>query len=328
MGQIIYIPDNSGGGGGAVNGATNGISIYNGDQVGLGGALTQDTIINDPSDGNRGLNFGYAPGVNLKNFDVGSRQINFIGFDSGGFPTGSVIINDSVTSVGANSSASLILENTNFNLSLGVNNAVFSDQTAGTAGIEYAADYSASFTPRSLVDKEYVDNNSGASSLVISATPPGDTSLLWFKTGDSEIYFYDGSGCVTSQVYEFFFNDQGTTPNNTWFRMGNTVSGDSGIGFHLDYDVKITGLSFNRAPNTAQVGWYDLYSNTLNIGSNTAALVGSYLTDGSARGLIEFPDQSPTSLLELNGGSYMSLRWRGNQTNNNLINVQYRKKHV
>jgi hypothetical protein len=48
---------------------------------------------------------------------------------------------------------------------------VFYDSRAVKKGIEYAADYSADYTNRSLVDKEYVDNNVGGAGTVTSIAP-------------------------------------------------------------------------------------------------------------------------------------------------------------
>jgi len=88
----------------------------------------------------------------------------------------------------------------------------------------------------------------GSSNLIIQSTPPSDDSKIWFNTNDSAIYFYDGTDWVSEQIYEVIFNDQGTTPNNTWLRTGNTTGNDLGNGYNVPFTAKILSLSFNRNP--------------------------------------------------------------------------------
>jgi hypothetical protein len=65
---------------------------------------------------------------------------------------------------------------------------VFNDSRATPVGIEYASDYSATFTDRSLVDKEYVDNAAGAGApKVVQLAASDETSSL--TTGTDKITF-------------------------------------------------------------------------------------------------------------------------------------------
>jgi len=153
-------------------------------------------------------------------------------------------------------------------------------------------------------------------------TPPSDTSQIWHNTSDNILYFYDGSNWVSLQVYEVVFNDQGNTPNNTFFRVGNTVTTDNGIGYHIEFNARILGLSFNRNPNTANLGNFWLYSNSVT-GTNVASVVGVFTVNAAGRGFL-----LPNNPTDINAGSYMSMRWNGNQTNNNIVSLKYRKKHV
>lgn len=171
-----------------------------------------------------------------------------------------------------------------------------------------------------MATQEYVDARLDL--IVKSGTPPVDTNKLWFNTNDDIIYFYSGSEWLSEQKFEVTFNDQGNTPNNTFFRLGNTVTTDNGVGYHVEFNIRIEGLSFNRSPNTANLGNYWLYSNSVT-GTNTASVVGVFTVDSSARGFVQ-----PNSPVEINSGSYISVRWNGNQTNNNVVSLKYRKKYV
>lgn len=163
---------------------------------------------------------------------------------------------------------------------------------------------------------------SGGGELVSGATPPADTTKKWFNTGDNLIYYYDGSDWLSEQLFSVEFNDQGATPNNTFFRVGNTVSTDNGIGYNIPFLAQMVSLSFNRAPNTAQLGNYWIYSNSVT-GTNTASVVGQFtVPDTTARGLL-----NPQAPFDINADSYVSIRWNGQQTNNNIVSLNYRKKY-
>ena len=109
--------------------------------------------------------------------------------------------------------------------------------------------------------------------------------------------------------------------NNTFFRCGNTVTNDLGVGVNLSFDCKVVGLVFNRAPNTAQSGNYWLYSNR-DTGTNNASVIASFAVNNDARGFL-----LPNVETNINEGNYISMRWNGNQTNNNIVKIQYRKKY-
>jgi hypothetical protein len=168
---------------------------------------------------------------------------------------------------------------------------------------------------------EFIDASS-VTSVIISTTPPADTAKLWFNSTDDLLYFNDGADWVSEQLFEVTFNEQGNTPNNTFFRVGNTITNDLGIGYYLEVQAKIEGLTFNRLPGTAAIGNYWLYSNSVT-GTDIASVVGVFTVDTSARGFVP-----PNAATEINTGSYITIRWNGAQTNNNIVSVKYRKKHV
>ena len=84
--------------------------------------------------------------------------------------------------------------------------------------------------------------------LVSGATPPADTAKKWFNTGDNLIYYYDGSDWLSEQLFSVEFNDQGTTPNNTFFRIGNTATTDNGVGYNIPFPVSYTHLTLPTTP--------------------------------------------------------------------------------
>ena len=162
----------------------------------------------------------------------------------------------------------------------------------------------------------------GGGELVSGATPPADTTKKWFNTGDNLIYYYDGSNWLSEQLFSVEFNDQGTTPNNTFFRVGNTVTTDDGVGYNIPFLAQVISLSFNRAPNTAQLGNYWLYSNSVT-GTQVASVIATFtVPNTSARGLL-----NPQAPADINADSYVSIRWNGQQTNNNIVSLNYRKKY-
>jgi hypothetical protein len=162
----------------------------------------------------------------------------------------------------------------------------------------------------------------GSSNLIIQSTPPSDTSKIWFNTSDTGMYFYDGTDWVSEQLYEVIFNDQGATANNTWLRTGNTLGNDQGNGYNVPFTSKIISISFNRSPTTAQIGNYWLYSNT-QTGTEFASVVTVFAVDTSSRGSI-LPNVDTT----IDQDKYISMRWNGNQTNNNIVTLKYRKKYI
>jgi len=82
-----------------------------------------------------------------------------------------------------------------------LNNLVIEDDRTTKTGIEYYADYSGSFTARSLVDKGYVDANAGASELndltdvntglPVSPTTADDGKLLFYDHAVNEFITVD-----------------------------------------------------------------------------------------------------------------------------------------
>lgn len=172
-------------------------TTYSGTSVGLGGDLTQSTTYINGG-GTKSIQFGGAnssAGENLNTFSLLSQSFfiealtTYNGSGVGGNvifnPGGFIVTNftqgfSQFTSNGSQQELSLsnttsglsstilnrtdkielehLLNGNGGNLTISPTSTVFTDSTSALAGIEYAADYSSTFSLRSLVDKAYVDN--------------------------------------------------------------------------------------------------------------------------------------------------------------------------
>ena len=199
-----------------------------------------------------------------------------------------------------------------------------SEIDAITSPVESSVVYNSDVKKQQTYNGTGWENSGGVASINVSTTPPADTSKLWFNEVDSLIYFHNGTYWLSSNVYSTTFNEPGNTPNNTWFRVGNTVSNFNGIGQHLEFDSYLVKLTYNRNPNTAKLGNYWLYSNSVT-GTETASVVATFSVpvDSGGQSVID-----PSTPVIINAGSYISLRWNGLQTNNNICVLKYRKKHT
>ena len=135
---------------GGITGATNGLSTCGCQQVGLGGSLCADTIVNSGA-GSRKLTLGKFCGLNLAT--SGGTDLIAVAQGNGGI----WIKSESGTGAIGNSTANAVGIGMDFNGTNGFQ--VFDNRTStGQTGIVYAADYSLNYIPRSLVDKGYVDS--------------------------------------------------------------------------------------------------------------------------------------------------------------------------
>jgi len=142
--------------GGEITGGTNGLCLI-GHNIVLGGNLTGNTCIN------------------INNFD-------FKLYDS--TPTAFIEICDSTctTTLGSTAiSAINIFQGTCTCLTQSLSGAIFTDNSTPTpTGLQYANDYSANYTSRSLVDKGYVDSHSGSTISLSIFTITGNSSATGF----------------------------------------------------------------------------------------------------------------------------------------------------
>ena len=123
--------------------------------------------------------------------DLSSGGSFNIAYDSTGLPgigisdtSGSIYLEDSTGLHSVNMTlASAKMSSGSSNIALSTTDHIFTDGHGTPKGLQYNADYSATYTNRSLVDKEYVDNNAGGSSIyTASGTVP--TSVVATLTDD------------------------------------------------------------------------------------------------------------------------------------------------
>jgi hypothetical protein len=145
----VYIYKNSaweefgvGGGGGGTVGAANGLQVLSDGSIGLGGILNEGTLI-DISDYYLGIGTTEA----YMQFEPTGTGIQFETTD----PAGDTMI--WFNKLGGQ----LIIEASAGSFLFGPTTTVFIDPGSSPAGIEYNADYSATFQNRSLIDKGYSD---------------------------------------------------------------------------------------------------------------------------------------------------------------------------
>ena len=139
--------------------ASNGLT-KNGEDIELGGDLTQDTTIGGPSSSAYNLHIGDPSG--LQSFTV-TTVANSSLYSSGGnidLTTGSGTIQ-----IAANGSGFVEID-----LSASATGFTIQDGRSGgnQTGIEYAGDYSANYTSRSLIDKGYLVSVTGGSPVTAS----------------------------------------------------------------------------------------------------------------------------------------------------------------
>lgn len=202
--------------------------------------------------------------------------------------------------------------------------------TGGTYGISKAAntqffpyvrrDIGFVYTTEEIALMSDLGGSGGESDFVKSSTPPSDTSKVWFNTNDKISYFYDTDAWVSEQLFSVDFNDQGSTPNNTFLRVGNTTCNNVGVGYNMPFEARVKGLSYSRNPSTAKMGNFWMYSDAI---TSPSSVVLTFTVDSSGRGFIESPVKT-----DIPATRYIAFRWNGNQTNNNILTLQYRKKHV
>jgi len=224
--------------------ASNGLTRTVND-IALGGALTGNTTIG--VGGNTFIFDTTAPGS--ANFEVGGAgYFDAVRFVSDNFYAGynDVIANASIRIVGS----VLNLGKTSQARQVFNSNTITVTGNAGFTGIQYAADYSANFVARSLVDKGYVD---GA---ITAATPAAITASNGLTRVTNDIRL---GGTLTQTVTI-------TSSSDAFRSFGATLS---------SVDGQINGAF--SVGNTATVG-----TGSLSSINNTAQYSGGFTTSSSA----------------------------------------------
>ena len=171
---------------------------------------------------------------------------------------------------------SLEVSGSNTNFILNSTDSKFTDSRATTKGIEYSADYSLNFTSRSLVDRDYVDNN-----ITNNITASAGSGLTYNTTsskidlGGKIIGYPDDPSNTDNRI---FFTP--TLGNNQWFY----------------------GLTPEVTTATSSLGFTNYISQTLNFSflghSNIIGLYGSMIDNGTPS-LGCFENQSSISYLKM-----------------------------
>jgi hypothetical protein len=233
-------------GGGTITGATNGLSV-NGANIKLGGTLTGSTKIN----------------TNFSSFIVGANDVN----------NGAAIFTDGTQVVLQNylsgTGSSVIVNQNQISVDSGYVRSSY-DVTGVTTsfdsgftpitildryGIRYSADYSANFTPRSLVDKAYVTGLTSSltqniynQKVVISANTVLSTLnfIVLVDSSVSGLTITLPSSPVDGQVYKIKDVADAFTNNVTINGNGKNIDGNSSVlintqrgGVEICYDALI-----------------------------------------------------------------------------------------
>lgn len=202
-------------------------------------------------------------------------------------------------------------------LGLTFNTSVVTDTNGTPKGLQYAADYSAGYTNRSLVDKEYVDSltppasdlaavlavgNSTNNIAIVSpdtfssATIQDNSATVGYDNGTNISFF--GSSPLEARVAYTDGTDSGVlriNASNTIFGHSQAIAIDSII---IDITTSDTSALLNVSPQTVLIQANDLAS----VSASFAAVAGS-----SAKA--QYFDASIISLLELYSGSLLLGTW-------------------
>jgi len=195
-----------------VTGATNGLSVENGNVI-LGGTLSGNTTIgaggyslaiNDLTNGT--LSTTGASGI----LDLNAKSNSQLVIKS---QSGTLAGDDFTSGVG-------------FNLDYNSNLFSVTDNRATAAGLQYVADYSLDYTDRSLVDKAYVD-------AIASGLDPKDASIVATTASDGNIDISGGTfvsgttldGIVVQDGWRVLIKNQSNIVENGIYDYSASASG-------------------------------------------------------------------------------------------------------
>jgi hypothetical protein len=180
-------------------------------------------------------------------------------------------------------------------------------------GIEYAADYSAAYTARTLVDKAYVDSLSGASNLrnvlVAGNTTNGNNIIM--SNGDAvasgsgggylDLRADSGAGATDNRV--FLVNDGGSfTKEGVWMEDNYNVLFTAGFNSYLEFDNTL-GTPKSTWQNTVgdidlkASGSFLLEAGTINLKKTGSTFTGELTFANTANRTYTLPNNSGTVAL-------------------------------
>ena len=276
---------------GGITGGTNGITT-SGNDVKLGGDLTENTTL----DGN-GFAFNARNLTNSEISTTGASATLEVNAKTNGqliikSQSGSLTSDDFTNSIGFN---------------LDYNNDVFTvvDNRGTQEGLKYQADYSTTFTNRSLVDKAYVD-------AVATGLDAKESSILATTQADGNIDLTGGTFASGSTIDSLVVQDG-------WRVLikNQTDAVENGI-----YDYSASASGFTRSTD-----FDGTPSNEVTSGAFTAVITGS--TNANSVWVVATPDPITIGSTEINwsllsrqlgvqAGSGTTITTQGS---NNIINV-------
>ena len=281
----------------AVTGATNGLNKPSTRLVGLGGALTQNTVITGSSFdftlGSKSLTLLDLNGMYL--CDVGGQGIHI-------YSDGCHVDIQGRTSGG--------VEKTK--LTLSETSATFTDSRAIATGLEYAANYDTNYTCRSIPDVEYVNSvatglNVVASVLVATTgnivlsglttvdgilLTNGNRVLVKNQTTGSTNGIYVATGTTWSRAADFNFNPPGEISNGDLIPVVSGTSNGNTIWVLTTPNPVVSGNSLN----------FSLFSKTSSVIAGNGICVTS--TSGNYNVSVKLPANS--GLCADNTGTYIN----------------------
>jgi hypothetical protein len=227
----------------------NGITAIGGVALGLGGDLSQNTVIGGGVYnlylGDEGTNDGLGEfktysrsGFSIRNIDLSSNTISFTGSATSaglvvsnvsGSQGWSVIDGQATLYVAGGSSSRFDIFRTGQTISgNGSGNFMQISDSLGSKGLVYAGDYSANFTFESLVSKRYVDS-------AIASFPSTLSDVLsnGNATGDQSIYSDDGNSVLDiKDTYTSMYYSNGTISSSVFANDGSSgVSYGDGVEY-------------------------------------------------------------------------------------------------
>jgi hypothetical protein len=281
-----------------ITGATNGLNKPTVHNVELGGSLTKNTVITgstfDLTLSPKALNLRAANGVSVCD-------------DS----TAGICIHTNGGNIDIRGNNAVNIEKTK--LVLGDTLAAFTDSRAVPVGIQYNGDYSASYTARSLVDKAYVDANTGGGGLIIKTAvtlaTTGNSGLSGLTIIDS-IQTMAGMRVLVKNQINGADNGVYSASTGTW---GRTSDFDQDIEVvNGSYFYVITGATNARSawvlttPNPITVGVTLLTFTLFNTESGVVEGNGICITQSGGNYNIAVKTPPNSSLCTDNSGLYIN----------------------
>ncbi|MDB4335437.1 hypothetical protein N9994_00075 [bacterium] len=182
------------------------------------------------------------------------------------------------------------------------NSIIITDSFSGTAGVVYAQDYSSTYSNRSLVDKEYVDNSvSGKVGTTLFNTYTGDTeTALGSKLDTTTFNTYSGSvqtdldtklptttfNSYTGSVVDVFVSSGNANAGTQQLSFTNTTGGTFNVtnsaSLFSDNDVNVTGGTYDT--NTGCVTFITNSGTTFDVCGFVTGITDTFVTGGTLTG--------------------------------------------